>query len=268
MTGPQGAGTVDDLLVVDEVGIVSGMLGEARLRALCEVVHARRGELLVPVAAMTRALPFRAGAPVPPEERPAAGPLAARLALAVVLRNHRNMDLEGLDLLFDAAALDQAPALGELLDEADLPAARAVGMLGREACPDTDRAETVAGLLRAAGARVALGGFGPDPDDPRRAERLRPDVVAVDRDWFRMLCAAPGTGRLFAALAGRLREQGASVLVAGIETPAELDVALTAGAELLAGPLLAAPTAVGAALDPAPTRLEALRGAVPIHQRR
>src|SRR5690606_35905206 len=112
--------------------------------------------------------------------------------------------------------------------------------------PALDRATFVrlAAEMRRLGMRLAIDDFGSGDSTLERVELLEPDFVKIDGAWFRRLVQTPGAARLLANLVDGFHRGGASVLVEGIETSAQLRAALDAGADCVQGYLLGRPALV------------------------
>ena len=246
MTGGHGYGRV---ISADEIGIETARHGGLVMRSAFQLVFSTAEEgMLRAVAAESFLRPFRDGIPVPP--RPLLEGLAADerafvagLGMTLHLRNHRHLDLDGLDHIL---ATCPTSASSEDTEQAD--AARLVCSI-RKPCLAEDGLPPLARELRARGARVAVGGPSLDPPPLDTIRRVRPDIVRIGGGWFRRVCESEGALRLLARLVEGFRVDGALVLVEGIETKRQLAAALDAGADLVQGFLLARPELAGTAIE-------------------
>lgn len=255
--------SLDDALIVDEIGIESGCYGLYRLRSLYQPIFKRREKTMKMVAVEGTAAPFVAGEEVPSEVFLAAisdddQDFIEQMGLAVSLRNHRNNGVGMLDLVVDPKGddpgmlIDRVRLIAGELAGAGLDADSVVCALGERATSDKALLARLAAELRGHGLRIAVGDFGAGHWTDEAIDLLKPEIVRVDGGWFRQVCRDATTVRLFDAVVSRLRERSSKVLVTGIENGAQLGVALRVGADLLQGPHLAAPVLVGMELDDRP----------------
>lgn len=255
--------SLDDALIVDEIGIESGCYGLYRLRGLYQPIFKRREKTMKMVAVEGTAAPFVAGEEVPSEVFLAAvsdddQDFIEEMGLAVSLRNHRNNGVGMLDLVVDpkgndpGTLIDRVRLIAGELAGAGLDASSVVCALGEHATSDKALLARLAAELRGHGLRIAVGDFGAGHWTDEAVDLLKPEIVRIDGGWFRQVCRDATTVRLFDAVVSRLRERSSKVLVTGIENGAQLGVALRVGADLLQGPHLAAPVLVGMELDDRP----------------
>lgn len=255
--------SLDDALIVDEIGIESGCYGLYRLRSLYQPIFKRREKTMKMVAVEGTAAPFVAGEEVPSEVFLAAisdddQDFIEQMGLAVSLRNHRNNGVGMLDLVVDPKGddpgmlIDRVRLIAGELAGAGLDADSVVCALGEHATSDKALLARLAAELRGHGLRIAVGDFGAGHWTDEAIDLLKPEIVRIDGGWFRQVCRDATTVRLFDAVVSRLRERSSKVLVTGIENGAQLGVALRVGADLLQGPHLAAPVLVGMELDDRP----------------
>lgn len=250
---------LDDVLIVDEIGMESGCYGIYRLRSFYQPIFARMDGSLRVVAVEGTVAPCVAGEDVAPEVFLAAVAaddldLVERMGLALPLRNHRNIGLGMLELVADPegsdpqALIDRIRLVAGELDGAGLDPGLVVCALGEQAASGGPMLSRIAEEVRGHGMRIAVADFGAGHWTDEQVEMLRPEIVRIDGDWFRKVCRDTTTVRLFDAVVARLRERPSRVLVTGIEDGEQFGVALRAGAELFQGPYLAAPALVGTML--------------------
>ena len=94
---------------------------------------------------------------------------------------------------------------------------------------------------RGAGFRIAIDDFGAGASNYDRVLNVHPDIVKLDRSLIANAAASPRARRLFPHMVALLREAGSLVLVEGIETSEQAQIAIDADAELLQGYLFARP---------------------------
>lgn len=260
-------------LRVDEIGIETAVLAGLRLRSAFRPVFRRSGDRLEMTAAEVVTIVSGNGLeharldlsifPQPAERQ-----FAIDLCQALHVANYRNLDVPRCDLivthdlsrnrqLFEAveAAKGYAEAAG--MDPA-VPQ-RIVCKLGPSAAemilPDREQALTE---LHGAGFRILADLF----DGSSGIAGLRPAIVKVCGPWTAKIAREPAATALLRQATERHQAAGTRVLVGGIRTPEELNLALGVGADYLAGDLLALPLPAGMAVDRRLLPLAALRRAV------
>ncbi len=256
---------LEDAIVSDEVGIESGGYGIYRLRSLYQPVFERRGRTLHAVAADASVVPFVAGEPAPSEVFRLAitegdRAFVERMCLALMLRNHRNLSVEGLSLIMSSPATgddgawrtDLVGFLAEQIAEAEVEQGLAVYALSRPPTLEGVDLSRLAADLRGKGLRVGIGDFGAGHWSDEQIARLEPEIVRIDGEWFQKVCREATTIRLFDSVVARLRERGLRVLVAGVATELQLGVALKSGAQLFQGDHLAPAALGGSIIDEKP----------------
>lgn len=258
-----------DAIFVDEIGLEYAIHEEFRLRSIYQPIFEPRGELLRMVAVEAAVEAHRRGKAVPavdfldtvdPDDRLYVDAVCRMLHL----RNYRHVGIEGVKLFFcfDFAAHDfEGGMLAELrqmmgrLNEMGLHPAQLTCQIVASSGADDETLEVLAEEMRAGGLGVALAGFGTGNDTERLLHLVRPDLVRVDGALFALLCAYPAAGRLFGRLVSIVQDSGIRVLVEGIQTPRQLQVALEAKPDFLQGALLARPVAAGAFFDDGPVAI-------------
>ena len=253
---------LDRMVSTDEVGLMTARHGGYVLRSAFQLVYrTRRDRTLEPVAAEGFLRPFRGGRPTAP--RPYLDGLAAedrlvaeRLGMALHAANHRHIGVEGLDHVI-AVGTDRAlrESLAALLSDPDIVPSRIVCSIRPILPSGIEASRLVEGEARQRGARVAIGGLEEGPPALEAVRELKPDIVRIEGAWFRRVSENTGAVRLLGRLLDGLKDEGAAVLVEGIETPRHLATALDAGADLVQGFLLSRPELAGMPTDGAHIRL-------------
>jgi len=242
----------DDAFFVDEVGIETAVHGAFRISTLHRPVFAAvdNGLAVVAVEALTGIDKAHGVMDVDAERDPSAG-----LIQALHLRNHRNAALPACDLFLDHhagvslesllhAANEQATGLGA----APLRREQIVCRLRQVAEADLPR---VAAQLHEGGFRIAIDLF----DNPLGQGGLaapRPDIAEINGAWLAKIAGAQAAAKLLRPLVEAHRAQGIRVFVGGISDAGLLQLALDAGADLLAGDHLALAAAVGCLIEERP----------------
>lgn len=266
MSGGGGGPRTPAATFVDEIGIVMGIYGDWRLKAAYRPIFARAAAGFGPVAVEGSVRPFVFGREVdermfrravPPRDRP----IVTALQAVLCLRNLEQTGVVGLKLLLEAesaavvsAAKARAGARG-LVAEAHrcgVDPAQVVVQLSRFAAFGSAVATVGLESLRARGVAIALEESGEGLALNGLPSSAFPDIVVVDDSWFRSVARQRSTAQLFGALVRGYRARGATVLIRGIGTTAELDVAVDSGADWFSGPLLA-PAALAGAVFPEET---------------
>lgn len=261
---------VAQAILADEIGLAYGVYGEYRLRSACQPIYAPRDGSLVPVAVEALIQPHRAGAVVTPAAFQRDVPTDDRLFVeslcrALHIRNYPHAGLDGADLFLNydplvndhpGRALAEIRLMARHLGDHDLDASMLVCEITEQAAPDDGVLKALAREMRRNGLRIAIDDFGAGHSTEARVRLLEPDIVKIDGRWFAELCRHAAAERLFRPLLSLLHDQGAKVLVEGIEQPRQLGVALDAGADLLQGFLLARPALTGTLLSAEPLAID------------
>ncbi len=261
-----------DAIFVDEIGIETGIHGDFRLKSTYQPIFRRELSTLRPAAVEGHMAAFVDGIEVPPgrpleDADPSDRLFVKGMCRELHLRNHHNIGVADLDLFvrYDPGASRDPKAvardvagLARRLGEIELDPRLVVCALGETGELDLSALLVLVGEMHRHGLRVALDDFGGGDATFERIGLLRPDIVKTDGAWFRRLCASQPTSKLFCSIAETIRGFGATVLVDGVETPAQLRVALDARAEFLQGCLLARPALAGTIFDPTPLDIAGL----------
>lgn len=257
-------------IMVDEVGVAYGVLGEYRLKTLVQPVFRLRDDTLTMIGVDVTGGAHRAGKPVDIEVmsgRPdGLPPLAYEVWHRLHLRNHGNIGESAVDIHL------KLPASGS----ADLLSLHAGVLFARAACEGLDPRRLVFAIEQAHFDPAGIADFA---STMRRAEaRLSvevgimslvaglcereavPDIVRLPEAWFHGLTMSPSTGRLLSKMTETLHRLGIQTHVQGISSPAQLALATSAGVDLLQGPLLGQCVPVGSAMDETPKPLSAILG--------
>ncbi len=256
-------------IMVDEVGIRYAVVGEVRLRTVCQPIYALHAGAVVPVAVRAMDASYRGGREQPahdnqarlsPGERAGQGAIFRRLHL----HNLSNVSETPLDLHIapDAAEVDIGVVtldMARLVDEGaaiGIDAERLVFDLTGMALADPVAVVESIAILRRAGARVALdaaamGGLG-------AGAHAQPDIVRLPPIWLQVLARDPASGRLLSSMVATLRRRGIRVQAEGIESASHLRMAMEAKVDFFQGGLLGDPAPAGAAFDEEPRTVASL----------
>jgi len=110
-----------------------------------------------------------------------------------------------------------------------------------EAFPDLELLGRIIERYRDFGARVALDDLGAGNTSLTYLERLRPDLVKLDRDLIRGIHVDDPRSKLVSALIDYIHRLGIEVVAEGVETAAEFGAVLELGADYAQGYFLGRP---------------------------
>lgn len=174
-----------------------------------------------------------------------------RLVRTIHLLNHSN-NFDEHELLFLnvhphllTSVSDHGRTFEQILHYYSVPTSRVVIELKEFATEDYARLEEAANNYRSLGYKIAVDNFGAShsginkvanlhPDSLDRVLRLRPDLVKLDGALLRATDAIH-------RLVNTFHSAGTQVVITGIETQEQLDIARNAGADLLQGYYLGRP---------------------------
>ena len=271
MTDRDNSPNLERALLVDEVGIETGIYGKYRLKTAHQAIYGREGANLALLGVEARVAPLLGGRAVTPAEFFEETPRADRafveaLCRTLHLRNQRNLGVDDPDRFELYLTIDPrhdapdgvAQALASAADEAGVPAGKITCEILDAASLDARALALLARELRSHGMHVSVAEFRVGQPAVDRIAQIAPDLVKIDGVWFRDVQESAATAQLFPAVINAFRSFGAKLLVQGIETPAELQGALEAGVDYLQGMLLAPAALAGVPVDEDPQPIEAL----------
>lgn len=263
---------VDDALFADEIGLRYGRYRDFVLRTVYQPAFRLHDGMLSPAAVEGLISVTQNGVKVPPsrlfaESAPEDGLFVDGMCRALHLRNFEHFDGDGLDLWIrlDMASADSAGhwlreirVMARKMEEMGLPARRVICQIDGCAIAKPEMTGALASELRTHGLRVAIDDFGDADLTLERVEAIKPDFIRVDGSLFRDLCRVRQAKMLIRPLVGSFRSMGISVVIEGIESAVQLEIAADSGADLLQGFALAAPQAAGCLFDAAPRPLSGI----------
>lgn len=258
--------SLDDLIIVDEIGMVFARQGDFLLKAAYQPLYVVAGGGLKRWAVEGSIRAVRAEAASPSQPLPdLCDSRFALLSLALQVRNFRDAYDESVGLVSslnldaaedESAALEQMRHLAVELLRADIDPARSICMLrhGGEIGWLSDLLDAV----RVAGMAPGVENFGTRIAwaDDLAVGGCR--FVRFDPRWLKRVASAPAALRLLAVLVGRLREGGVEAIASGIEDAAQLAALIDAGVRHFQGDLLARPALAGSIPGGDPIRLASL----------
>ncbi|MAS13646.1 MAG: diguanylate phosphodiesterase [Nitratireductor sp.] len=252
-------------ILVDEIGLETGVYGRYRLRSLYQPIFRIASDMLIPEALEASVLPMLKSLPVDRDGflasvDPAAQADVLSLCNLMHIGNHHHARHDSLSLhvpfrrsmLCGQTALEHLALTFARLAETGFPPKSLVCSVQNPETCDLEAVERSLAVLRAAGVGVAMEGFGLHTETAELLERLQPRIVSVDGSWFRRIADERAALRLMRQVIESHKRRGAKVLVKGLESPAHLLAALTVGADLVQGDLLARAEEAGCVADVRP----------------
>jgi EAL domain-containing protein (putative c-di-GMP-specific phosphodiesterase class I) len=263
-TSPQ-LGDVEKAIIADEIGLETGIYGQYRLKTSYQPIFRRDGATLALFGLEARLAPQLAGKQITAAEffeqvAPVDRRFVETLSRVLHLRNHRNIGADNIanlrlyltidpDLDMHDRGAGSLDSIARIAEEADLsPAMIICEILDAPEFP-MDRLAGIANELCGCGMQISIAAFRAGKSAIDRVTLIGPNVIKIDGAWFRGVQDKAETARLFPAVLTAFKGLGAKLLVQGIETSAELEAALNAGADYLQGRLLAGPALVGTVVD-------------------
>ncbi len=267
---------VSDAIETSPDGLHVGRYGPFRLHCAYQPIYRYDRGRLVAAAFEGLVRPDRDGQPVAPDAMFENIDSCDRLFIecmcrALHLRNYRNASPADLDLFInvDPSIYESIEVVERefefmfsILDKYGLSPGRLVCEIVEKEALDMPSLLRLCAKFRARGARVAIDDFGSGSSSFIRYRELQADVVKVDGAIFRGLSADRGGRQLLGDLMRCFRQDGATLLIEGIETTEQLRVGFEMGATLFQGFGLARPHRLPnafpdvAALDLQPRRTE------------
>ena len=144
------------------------------------------------------------------------------------------VNLHARDLLDETLFSDDAPLSG-VADRVVLE------ITERAALSDVDDVRTKVARLRKMGFRIAVDDLGAGYAGLTSFATLEPELVKLDMSLVRAIDQSSTKQKLVRSVTGLCKELGMMVVGEGVETPAERDVLIEAGCDLLQGYLFAKP---------------------------
>ena len=95
--------------------------------------------------------------------------------------------------------------------------------------------------LRDAGFKIAIDDYGAVASDARRVELVRPEIVKLDARWVVRLMESESGFAVLKDAVGRFHQNGALIVMEGLEQGFQVELAWGAGADLVQGYALARP---------------------------
>lgn len=256
-------------ILVDEVGNEFGRHGQLLLKTAYQPIFQLQDDVLVPVSVAATTIEQWVDPEIGEQrvvylDTDAEKIFADMLARIVHLRNFPNLYADvGMQMPFDLRlhgkmVRDQIAFMASERDRLFPEAPQVTCVISDMESLDDAEAAEIASLLRSYSFRLAADDFGTGFPTVERLELVKPDVVKIEGNWFRRVAAVPRAAKLLRPLFNGFRNQGAEVLVAGIEVSAHLEAAVDSGATLLQGNLLGRAAPAGGIIDFMPLNLDSL----------
>ncbi len=263
-------------LVCDEIGIETALYRDYRLNSAFQLIYRHDDASLIPCMSDAAAAPFIGRrrldfvqflSDAGNEQRT----YLSTLLTTLHLRNfwHIGVDEPGDFRLFlpvdplhgGHRDVERAAAeIAEICDHAEAPRENVVCHVNTHGVADRRTCHAFARALAEHDLGVSIGAHRGSAPDLDGAAQIRPEFVRIDVASLRSVGRGGARARLFSAGLHSLRELGCSLLVCGIETPDDLDLALKAGAGHLQGGLLGAQKLAGVILEERPLSVASLLG--------
>ncbi|WP_367718471.1 EAL domain-containing protein [Nitratireductor sp. GISD-1A_MAKvit] len=252
----------------DEIGLETAKFGAYRLKSLFQPIFRIGATDLVPEAADAMVLPLLEYEPVGLEgvfstlEPHMRGELNS-LCNLMHIGNHHHLGSGDLPLHMSFEPALQSGSRG--VENLALMFARSAqtGMaLPSLVCSLSCGGESghpvsneVVETMRLGGVRIAVAEFGPSSSMLETIDRIQPDIVKFDARWFQRVAKSIPALRLMRQLVEGLKRAGAEVMVTGLESRAQLLAAMSVGADLVHGDVLARPQQAGLSFDMRPLEI-------------
>lgn len=123
----------------------------------------------------------------------------------------------------------------EVVHQLGLPTHRLVFEVTEDVMARDDSFEEAVEAARATGCLLALDDFGVGHSNFDRIWRIRPEIVKLDRSLLRRSRSSRRMARVLSQMVALLHECGALVLLEGIETPEDAQLAMDADVDLVQG---------------------------------
>ncbi len=249
-------------LAVDEIGIAYGVFGRYRLRTLLQPVRqAGEGECalthlwLRPGFFLGRDRVARAA--ISAEAGDADRARLGEIGFAIDMANGVNAGVPGTGLLLTA---DPEPDEASTLDarrwfecSGAVPPGSIV-QIARAGERQPDALSGLAAAIRAAGMGVAVDVAGLGGPDMAVTRSMAPELITFPARAVREAARVRHGAGLMLPLVSACRELGTTVLFGGIDGAAELELALSCGADLVRGEVFDAWCRAGADFEAGPVR--------------
>lgn len=142
-----------------------------------------------------------------------------------------------------ARVTDHGRTFEQILHYYSVPPERVVIEIAENAVADKQRLHEAINNFRNVGYKVAIDDFLPGRANLDRVLKLKPDIVKLEGGLIREAEHAIGGKGVVYGLVNIFHGMGAKVVIQGIETPEQTDIALRAGADGLQGFYLGQPAA-------------------------
>lgn len=107
--------------------------------------------------------------------------------------------------------------------------------------PSAELLSLLVDTLRAHGFKIAVDDFGTDGSDSERVALIRPDIIKLDAGWVTRLMGSEAGFTSLKDTVARFHQNGAIIVMEGLENGWQVDLGWGAGADLIQGYGLAHP---------------------------
>lgn len=173
-----------------------------------------------------------------------------RLVRTIHLLNHARSHAED-ELLFLnvhprllTSVSDHGRTFEQILHYYSVDTSRVVIEIKESEVKDAARLEDAVSNYRSLGYRIAVDNFGTAQSSLERMLKLKPDIVKFDGSLIRTAEHTPSLTGMISGLVDIFHGNGSQVVITGIETAKQLEIARHLGADLLQGDYLALPAFV------------------------
>jgi EAL domain-containing protein (putative c-di-GMP-specific phosphodiesterase class I) len=142
--------------------------------------------------------------------------------------------------------ISEQPDIGftqRLINTSGLPPHRLVIEILENEIHDLARLQHFIDYFRQLGCLIAIDDFGAGHSNFDRIWQLEPDIVKIDRNLVRQAGLSKRVERILSGIIALLHEAGSLVVLEGIETELEANVAIAANADMMQGFYFARPAA-------------------------
>jgi EAL domain-containing protein (putative c-di-GMP-specific phosphodiesterase class I) len=127
------------------------------------------------------------------------------------------------------------PFMNELFQSSGLAPHQIVVEILEHQVRDTEYLKDIINDLRKMGCLIAMDDFGAGHSNFDRVFVFQPDIVKIDRELIRTAAQSSKAERILSGIVSLVHEAGSLVIIEGIETKAELDVAIATNTDMVQG---------------------------------
>jgi EAL domain-containing protein (putative c-di-GMP-specific phosphodiesterase class I) len=243
-------------IVREENGSSSGSYGPFVLKTALQPIFGQSGDgriILRGFEALLRLI--RGSKSLPPSDFFSRVGSKEKLALDVLCRSLHlaNASLEGAEaaLLFlninpslydqNRIVISQVDNLTRQVQESRFSPRQIVCEITEHRTSSSNLLTLLVETLRENGFKIAVDDFGADGSDSKRVALIQPDIIKFDAEWVIRLMGSEAGFASLKKTVSRFHQQGAAIVMEGLEKGWQVDLGWGAGADLLQGYALARP---------------------------